>query len=222
MELFGNVVNSVYSLDYRAPGKFDTKSRELGVLLLTSKNISVDDGGVFERALFPDRTIWAKLLVNGKELKVTGFHSITGCDHKKAKSINFLSFAEAVDDFRPDIVTIDANEPSMDHYQIDKMQFFDKNGNGAKVFFNELSEIGLKDLYSIDFNPKDYVDGQPLAVSHMIKRKGPCRYDFIFGNTDRLDIEKVDYDYEGAVRATADHAMIRAYVSLKGENSILL
>lgn len=41
-----------------------------------------------------------------------------------AKSYQFLSYAEAVDEMRPDIVGIDANEPKIDGYSAEEMTFF--------------------------------------------------------------------------------------------------
>lgn len=49
-------------------------------------------------------------------MRVFGLHSITGCDHVMAKSYQFLSYAEAVDEMRPDIIGINANEPRVDGY----------------------------------------------------------------------------------------------------------
>ncbi|SCY69762.1 hypothetical protein SAMN02910292_02554 [Lachnospiraceae bacterium XBB2008] len=220
-DLFGDSVNLSYSLDYRIPGKFDAKNRIMGVLLLTSKDISIIEASVFNRSIFPDRTIWARLGINMNgnvdEIRIAGLHSVTGCDYKKAKSANFRSFAEAIDEFQPDILTMDANEPDVDHYQIEKMVFFERNGKGAEIFFKELVKVGLKDIYALRFNPQEYVPGEPLAISHMLKgkEKRGCRYDFIFADTDRFDINTVIYDYENAVAASADHAIIVSDMSLR-------
>ena len=51
-------------------------------------------------------TLMADLEYNGKALRVMGLHSITGISHKRAKSMQFLSFAESIDEFKPDIVVI--------------------------------------------------------------------------------------------------------------------
>ncbi len=200
----------VYSLEYRKPGNHDGKSRKLGVLIIAGKTMQLLDCGVFERALFPDRTAWAIYKVGEEKLKVASFHSITGCDHRKAKSISFLSMAEAVDDFLPDIVTIDANEPAVDHYEVSNMIFCDKNGPGARTFFNVLTKNGLKDSYAIDYDPKKFVEGEPLTCSHVIKgNKKKLRYDFAFINTEKIVFDECEYNYEQAVAASADHAIIK-------------
>jgi hypothetical protein len=53
-------------------------------------------------------------------------HSITGCDYGKAKSIQYEALMEFVDDFKPDIIGIDANEPKIDSYDVEKMEFYKK------------------------------------------------------------------------------------------------
>ena len=44
-------------------------------------------------------------------------------------------FTEFVDEYKPDIIGMDANEPNVDSCDIDKMTFYDRNGTGAKIFF---------------------------------------------------------------------------------------
>ena len=204
-----NIANLRYSLDYRKPGKYDGKNRQLGVLAIISLDFEIEDAGVFNRTLFPDRTLWVNLKVNQKVFKAVGFHSITGCSHKTAKSTNFLSMAESIDEFRPDIVVFDANEPNMDHYDVEKMKFFEKNGRGAQVFFNLLLEIGLVDALSVVYDSSKFVEGSPLAVSHKISRGGRAvRYDFIFLRESEIGISNVSYEFEKAINATADHALV--------------
>lgn len=127
----------IYSLNYRTPSKFDSDARKLGVMIILSKNISVKETGIIERNVFPDRTLYATVDMNGKELKILALHSITGCNYYMAKSVQYDSFAEFIDSYSPDIIGIDANEPQIDSYDIEKMKFFD-NGKGAKIFFHEV------------------------------------------------------------------------------------
>ena len=89
--------------------------------IIASDDIEVRGSGVLPRSLMPDRTLWADLHVEGQDMRVFGLHSITGCDHVMAKSYQFLSYAEAVDEMRPDIVGIDANEPRIDGYSAEEM-----------------------------------------------------------------------------------------------------
>lgn len=202
--------NICYSLDYRKPGKYDSKQRQLGVAILCSNDITIKKAGVLDRCLLPDRTLMAEVEYCGKALRVMGLHSITGVSHKKAKSIQFRSFAECVDEFRPDIVAFDANEPAKDHYDIDRMEFFDNQdkGKGAEIFFKTLREMNLRDVYAYGYDKAAFIDGEPLVVSHrfQINNTGK-RYDFVFAN-EEIDVSHVDYLYDEAVQAGGDHAVI--------------
>ena len=128
--------NLAYSLKLRKPGPYDTASRSLGIAIITSKDITIIERKVYERALLPERTLFVMVKKGNKEYRVLGLHSITGVDHKKAKSIQFYGFAEAIGELKPDIVGIDANEPNVDTYDIDKTAFHDNkdNGEGARTF----------------------------------------------------------------------------------------
>lgn len=78
---------------------------------------------MLERTLFPERTLYMEVNNENQLFKIMGLHSITGCDYSKAKSIQFYSFAEVIDLYKPDIVAIDANEPQVDHYDVKEMIF---------------------------------------------------------------------------------------------------
>lgn len=205
--------NLVYSLDYRKPGKYDSRGRKLGIAFIMSDEVEVIDSGVFERALLPDRTLWAVVRYKDTEIKIASFHSITGCDHKKAKSLFFNSIAEAVDDYKPDIVTIDANEPDKDFYDIAGMKFFDRNGPGAGNFFTCLKEMGLTDSYVANYDSRNYVDGEPLVPSHYVQGRSTNakRYDFIFVNKT-FKVESTEYLMKDALDATGDHALIKTVI----------
>lgn len=197
----------LYSLNYRKPGKFDSDARKLGVLIILSKEIQLLESGVIERNLFPDRTIYATVKYNNKILKLLDLHSITGCGYYKAKSVQFESLAEFIDNYQPDIIGIDANEPQKDSFDIEQMQFFD-NGNGAKTFFNTTKQIGLVDTL-VKFNDIKNDNTLPLTVSHCIKRRGNVRYDFLFSN-NYFKIKSCEYKYNDAIAAGSDHALIVA------------
>lgn len=204
----------IYSLDYRKPGKYDSKGRKLGIVLLHGKDVEIVKTGVFDRALLPERTLWANILYKDKPFKAVAFHSITGCDHKKAKSLFFNSMAEAVDDYKPDIVTIDANEPSKDFYTIEGMEFYNRNGDGARNLFNCIKDNGLVDSYAVNYDQSQYIEGQPLTPSHYVqhKKNNAKRYDFVFINTDKLKVDKSEYLMDEALEATGDHAVVRVDV----------
>lgn len=202
----------LYSLDYRHPGEFDTKSRKLGVLIIISPDIQIQEGGVLSRVPYPDRTAFIKFEYCGASYVLVSLHSVTGVNYKKGKSVQFDSFAEAVTDMKPDIVTFDANEPMVDHYDVSQMGFFNNGdkGAGAKRFFTALSDAGLTDAYSMFYNKDSYVPGQPLATSHVLSTGVHRRYDFIFAKDERLDLRGCLYYYKEAVDATSDHAYVVA------------
>ena len=133
-------------------------------------------------------------------------HSLTGCGYYRTKSVQYDSFAEFIDDFRPDIIGMDANEPQIDHYDIKQMRFFG-NGPGAKHFFDKINEIGLVDSFVKHNNITKCEKGVPLTKSHNIRRKGAVRYDFIFIK-NRFEINSINYYYEDAINAGSDHAML--------------
>ena len=198
--------NLFYSLNYRKPSKFDSDARRLGVLVLISKDLEVIDSGAIERSPFPDRTVYVTLNRNGSTIKVLALHSLTGCGYYRSKSVQYDSFAEFIDEYRPDIIGIDANEPQVDHYDMQQMKFFD-NGPGAKHFFDEMVGIGLTDAYVRANNIDDYEEGKPLIKSHNIRRKGAVRYDFLFAK-DTYIVNTLTYNYDDAVAAGSDHAII--------------
>ena len=197
-----------YSLNYRAPSRFDSDARRLGVMIILSKNISVKEVGVVERNLFPDRTLYATINIDDKELKLLALHSITGCSYYRAKSVQYDSFSEFIDVYSPDIIGIDANEPQMDSYDIKKMKFFD-NGKGAQTFFYEVEAKGLCDTFVKCKNIAKCEEGKTITVSHNVRRKGGVRYDFLFSNNN-LKIIGCEYLYDEAIIAGSDHALIMA------------
>ena len=202
----GDQYEMFYSLEYRKPSKFDSDARKLGVLILVSKGVGIVEAGVIERSPFPDRTVYLTIRKDGSIIKLLALHSLTGCGYYRSKSVQYDSFAEFIDAYRPDIIGIDANEPQVDHYDMRRMQFFD-NGPGAKHFFSEMVDIGLTDAYVRYNGIEGYKEGQPLAQSHNIRRKGAVRYDFLFVR-DTCSIDLLTYNYDEAVAAGSDHAII--------------
>lgn len=214
--LVGDEFHMDYSLNYRPPGQFDTKARKLGVAVLTSKDLKLTSVEVYERALLPERTLLVQVEYRGTPVKIAGLHSITGCSHLMAKSHQFCSWAEMLSEFNPDVVMMDANEPEVDHFSLQKMKFFERNGPGAEIFFKEMAGHGMVDSYTANYNAADFAEGEPLTVSHIIKGSGRrCRYDFILVNQDCLSVHDCKYLYEEALAATADHAMVVARVGVE-------
>lgn len=202
----------LYSLNYRKPGKYDSDARKLGVLIIVPRYALIEETGVIERSLFPDRTMFVTITLNGNRYKMVALHSITGCDYKKAKSVQFQAFAEFVDAYQPDIIGIDANEPLADHWDISQMVFY-KNGPGAKIFFETMAKIGLVDSYVVANNVTRCLAGLPLATSHHVRKKGDVRYDFLFVRKD-IKIYKMEYQFNEATAAGSDHALLLCDVTI--------
>lgn len=97
----------------------------------------------------------------------------------------------------------------VDSYDPDKMIFYNRNGGGAKIFFKKVKESGMKDAYWVANDITTCEEGKCLTVSHYIRRRGVVRYDFLFVDNN-FSITKCNYDYEGAIKAGSDHALIEA------------
>lgn len=201
-----------YSLEYRKPSKFDSDARRLGVLVLVSKCFKFVEAGVIERSPFPDRTMYVTLQIDERSVKLLSLHSLTGCGYYRSKSVQYDSFTEFIDAYRPDIIGIDANEPQVDHYDVRQMQFFD-NGPGTKHFFDELVNIGLTDAFVRCNGTEGYECGHPLIKSHNIRRKGAVRYDFLFVR-DTYSVTALKYNYDEAIAAGSDYAIIVGEVAV--------
>lgn len=203
-----------YSLDFRKPGKFDSRSRKLGVMFLYPLSMEVSSVDVLWRAPFPDRTLMMRYKEPDGDYKtIMTVHSVTGCDYKRTKSVQFDSFAEIVEDLQPDFVTFDANEPNEDAFDIENMVFFDNKdkGAGAKRFFTTLVENGLADSFTLTHRREDFVGKQPLITSHIIRGRLHKRYDFIFVKK-KSPIKSCDYCYEEGIEASSDHAIVKVRI----------
>ena len=204
--------NIRYSLDYRNPGAFDTDNRRLGIAVICSDDIIIKTADVLNRSLLPERTLMVDVEYNAQDIRIIGLHSVVGAAFKMAKSMQFRSWAEAIVELKPDIVAFDANEPAKDHYDIEKMNFFSQfpkeNGSGARTFFTALIDTGLVDTYSVNYDSDNYVEEEPLVMSHYISKGNQRkRYDFIFMNKT-VSVARCEYMYNEAVKAGSDHALI--------------
>ena len=204
--ILGNNFEIFYSLDYRKPSRFDSDARRLGVVILVNKDTEVESAGVIERSPFPERTLYLTMKQGDKTVKVLALHSLTGCGYYKTKSVQYDTFTEFINEYRPDIIGIDANEPQIDHYDIQKMKFFD-NGLGAERFFNEIISIGLIDAYVSVYDISEYKEGKPLVKSHNIRGKGAVRYDFLLVK-ESYQVLNCVYNYDDAIASGSDHAII--------------
>lgn len=89
------------------------------------------------------------------------------------------------------------------------MIFYNRNGAGAKTFFKTVKELNMQDAYVTANNITASEEGKCLTVSHNVRRRGSVRYDFLFVSNN-ISIIKCNYDFEGAVKAGSDHALIEA------------
>jgi exonuclease III len=123
----------------------------------------------------------------------------------------------------PVVVGIDGNTPKVDHPDLAKSVWWN---DGEQELLGAERRHGLRDVYRavLARDPerararvREAPEG-PLAVSY---RRGhgdaavDCRYDSILAS---LHFEVVDaaYDYDGAVRAGSDHALVAATLELRG------
>ncbi len=214
-ELFETRFRFVYSLDHRAPGDYDSNVRKLGVLILVPNSMKILHCGVMRRTPYPDRTAFATISdANDRVFRILSLHSVAGCNFSRGKSVQFDSFAEAVKDYNPDILTTDANEPMTDHWDIRQMDFFNNRdkGNGARNFFTSIADNGMQDAYASVYDKDSYVPGKYLTTSHRVPigKYRERRYDFIFVKSDLFKVDACSYSYEEALESSADHAILRA------------
>lgn len=203
---FENSYNLYYSLDLRQPSEFDGKERKLGVMVIIPKSIKVIKHDLLTRTPFPERTIYIEFEFENEVFSLFGLHSLTGVDYKKTKSVQFYTFAESVVRYKPDIVMIDANEPKIDHPDINQVEYFDNrdNGKGARSFFDNMYGLGLADPLR-KIHPIKTI---PLTVSHKVNKKFERRYDYIFVNQDKFEIIDINYYYDKAILVGSDHALV--------------
>ena len=75
------------------------------------------------------------------------------------------------------------------------------------AIFEETANIGLKDAYIQSHAEHAMMEGVPLTTSHIVKGRGPVRYDHFFVRKE-MNISKMEYHYEEAVAAESDHALL--------------
>jgi len=201
---------SAFSLDLREPGNHEGKNRSLGVATL-SFGIDINHFELLNRSVFPERTLFSKLRLNDRQLCVLNFHSLTGVDYKKAKSSNFASIADFMEqhDNVLDFACFDANEPKMDSMDEQKLQFFDNRDKGrcASLILGENKVHSLNDSFVRFLKMKhERIQTNPLAVSY-ITGKEKRRYDYILCSKKWQPIH-VEYPYTNSINASSDHSIV--------------
>lgn len=216
--------NSVYSLNFRKQGQLEGRNRGLGCLIAGIGNIGIISSSLINRALFPERTLSVNVRLKQTEFEVICFHALTGVDHLKAKSAQFATFADYLHIRRdnPMILCADLNEPKIDHFELDQVEFFDQNGDKGKYASYILRPDGvhnLQDAYRLwlSQNNEEFVKHKneeqtistPLAVSYVIRGNNKKRYDYIM-ISPHWKVKKLEYRYEEAIKYGSDHAIVVA------------
>jgi len=199
-----------FSLDHRPPGKNEGRNRRMGVATLTF-GAGIVEAFLVKRSVFPERTLVAEIEILGWKVRTINFHSLTGVDYKKAKSSNFASIADFVESEIIDFLCCDANEPKTDSMLEAEVEFFDNRDKGrcAAMLFGCDARHGLLDSYKTHLRSTGAeVKTSPLATSYLVAGR-PRRYDHIF-HSPRWQVEAMSYDYDSAIRASSDHAVVVA------------
>lgn len=199
-----------FSLVHRPPGKNEGRNRRMGVATLTF-GAKIGETFLVERSVFPERTLVAEIEIFGLKVCTLNFHSLTGVDYKKGKSSNFASLADFLESDDLDFLCCDANEPKTDSMLEAEVQFFNNRDKGrcAAMIFGCDSRHGLLDSYKTHLRSTGKeAKTSPLATSYLVAGR-PRRYDHIF-HAPRWQVEAISYDYDSAVRASSDHAIVLA------------
>lgn len=199
-----------FSLVHRPPGKNEGRNRRMGVATLTF-GAEIVEAFLVERSVFPERTLVAEIKIDGRKVRTLNFHSLTGVDYKKAKSSNFASLADFLESGEIDFLCCDANEPKVDSLCWDEVEFFDNRDKGrcAAMIFGRDSRHGLLDSYKMHLRDIGVeVKASPLTSSYLVAGR-PRRYDHIF-HAQKWEVKAMKYDYDSAVKASSDHAIVVA------------
>ena len=192
-----------FSLDHRKPGLFDARNRKMGVLTLVFGGL-IKESKVLERTIFPDRTLYSKLKLKGRDISILNFHSLTGVGYKNAKGNNFASIAEFLHTTKDlDFFCCDANEPNIDSFDINEVEFWWPKGNGkfASLIFGNNKVHHLKD--PVHISPNFF---EKLPVSYFTGNT-PRRYDYIY-ISDNWITKSFKFYYEESKIASSDHAIV--------------
>ncbi len=204
-----NADDVAYSLNHRSPGKFEGKNRKMGVATYVFGG-SINGSSLVSRSVFPERTLQTTIKFEDISVDLLTFHSITGCDYKKAKSSNFASIADFLYEHDLDFFTCDANEPKVDSINDSDIVFFDNKdkGKNASLILGADKVHALNDAYKTHrINSGGELDDNPLTTSHIISKKYHRRYDHIYHN-NKWKVDAVVYPYNESIDASSDHSAI--------------
>jgi len=209
--------SQTFSLLHRVPGKHEGRNRQMGVATFVFGG-ELHHDSLVARSLFPERTLVTEILIEGVTIKCLNFHSLTGVDYKGAKSSNFASLADFISEAKLDFFSCDANEPKTDVLSDEQVEFFDNRDKGrcAAMIFGPSPVHNLHDALKTHLRSLGAIDtGPPLAVSHIVAGK-PRRYGHIY-HSSQWGVSRISYDYDGAIAATSDHAIVIGDFSRKAQ-----
>ncbi|NLV82444.1 MAG: hypothetical protein GXZ18_05495 [Synergistaceae bacterium] len=198
--------NAAFSLIHRPPGRFEGKNRKMGVATLCFGG-SIEKSSLLNESVFPDRTLITEVSMDKRIINNFAFHSLTGCDYKKAKSSNFASIVSFLNsNEKIDFFSCDANEPNADSINDEQMTFYDNQdkGKNAQMLFGDNKAHCLTDSY------KQYVrkTGEELSDGFtFITGKTKRRYDHIYHN-QIWEVINAKSLYKESLEASSDHAMV--------------
>lgn len=210
------------------------------VAAIAGKGASPGGVGFLPDLALPERMVFASVATNVGRLTVASYHAPPGVtwgrikvDHAHA----LLRWIKTTSDLV--VLGADANTPEVDHPDPAQVRTHWHTGSrrlagalGDDVMFGGFPEHRLQDAYRrwLSNQPdlrariqRESPDG-PLAVSHRTgKRKSspgtPRRFDTLWISPG-LKVRSAIYDYDGAIAAGSDHALVIADVVTEGPTSL--
>lgn len=191
------------------------------------------DIGVLADLALPERMVFASLRTTVGLLTVASYHAPPGVSWGSVKVDHAQALLRWVNATRgPIIVGADANTPEIDHPDRELVRTHWHTGirklagaPGDDATFGGFPRHRFDDAYRrwVDAHP-DELDiirrerpNGPLAVSHRTgKRRDspgfPRRFDALWVGPE-FEVQSISYDYEGAIAAGSDHALVVADLS---------
>jgi hypothetical protein len=219
-----NPASSCFSLDLRRPSKNEGKERGTGIAVL-GFGLPIVSFELMDRAVFPERTLFALLRSGFGPIRVAAFHSLTGVGYRKAKASNFASIADYLQlhGAELDFLCFDANEPNHDSMDPKQLGFSIRSDKGKvkrlALIMGSQKVHKLSDSYVEYLRSRgEVVTRDPLAVSYKTgtpkKKQVEKRYDYIM-HSPRWRVTKCEYPYDESIAASSDHSAVIADFELR-------
>jgi exonuclease III len=186
---------------------------------------------LFTHVRLPERLIVAELVDAEGPVTVVSYHGPPGVSWGKVKVDHALALARWLDTVEGTVIVgADANTPEVDHPdpKLARTHWFTGNPRldpgepGDDEMFGTAPSHHLRDAFRswLDANPdemeriRELRPEGPLAVTHRTgKRRAtagtPRRFDHLWLSPD-LQVASISHDYDGAVAAGSDHALVVA------------